>query len=1609
MIKSANGLINKMAQLLTAALLAFTSLNSATAATHVWSGATSGNWSVAGNWSSGGVPTLAETNILTFPAGATRFTVTNDIGALKIAAITLSGSGYVVRGASALNVLPNLININNTGSSNTIEAPLTFANTIAVIVGTGDALVLAGQLTGTGGLIKLGDGDLFLRGGAVNTFGGGLDVLLGSVTLGKTGGATAVSGPVTVGGTDPANLAVLRLEGSDQISGASDVTLNRAGGLFMQGWTNAVNHMTIWAGAVQTYWGLSPSPGLLRFNGNLTLAAWLQDFPLPDQSPIVLGQIEFIGASSSIYVSNANVVCEIDADIVEFGGATTLNKTGPGTLSLEGDANNYTGALNIQQGRVIAGHSTALGSIASGTTVSNGATLQLLPGVSSSDALALTGLGNDGQGALQLPTDTATLSGTVTLAGETGIGVVSVNGTLNLNGPISGSGGIRKFGDGTLSLNGFGNNTYSGASFVAKGRLTLNKSANVRAIGSVTVTNGAALVFNANELMDNAGVLSIYTGGSVNLTNRSETLGGLNLGRSVGIDTGSGMLTLLGDVYTGVPYTTSNGPVFIRGLLSLGGGSRRFHAPDTSFRFDCVISDGPGTGGLQLSGGGGQLGFGNFHFIRTNTFTGPVTADYAGLLAYNPWSFGTTAGGVIGTNNCEVILFNDSLAITGETLTVVTNATLFSTGNNAWNGPVVLSGTNSVLKFNPWSVGDVNTLAVNGHISGPGGLTVGDNLYYAPGLTVRLTQSNSYSGPTVISPGKLVIQHPQALGSTAQGTVITEDSTLELELPNGATVLNESLTFDSIYFYVTTSPPRLAVAGAVSNSWISPITTDFPLALVSVSEPGGMLSLNSSISGSGGIEKNGPGTLIFAGNSPNSFFGETKISDGTLLLSKPNGVQAASNVTVHFPGILEWAGSEQIANAATLSLEDADGLMKSYSETITHLTFPNGFASLSATTGNLTLLGDIDVTGTFAGLGATTLLSPGTHQITGFPNGTLAVTKSVHETGGGAGLAIHDLSVVLEVANSFNGTVALIDDAHLTVRHPSALGSTAQGVLTTNWSTLILDLPQGGVMDPEPLTFCASETDRAFLSLTENKTNTWSGPVTINGWGYAFAGPTQSRLILSGAVNGSGSLSANGSGTLVLTGSATNTFNGLRAQQIGTVRFAKPPGVPAMAGDLIINEFTNQSAKVVLDAANQFSPQIHVEVRANGTLNLNGHPATVRQLLGGGAIQGNGPLTISNSLPGLDSVFDGDFNSTLVKQGSGTVSLNGAFLGDLIIEGGMFNRVCTGAAGQTAIAVGAIVNSSGANFFNFGALSGAGTLRLSAPNTVVGGSLSPVVSSTFSGAIIGTNTVANLTKVGSGDLTLTGPVSLVSTMLVQNGTLLVNTLMTNPVQVVSAGPGNFPTLGGTGIVGHVTLTGVGARISPGGTTNVPSYGKLTVNHLTAGAGSGFLCEIGGTNAGVNLDQINATGIVTLNGGFANFTAFGTGTVSNRYVVVKSVSPVSGTFNGDPEGDLLFPAAGRGMTITYLTSAGKEITLVEQPGSNLENIHITGITQQTNGQVTLHGTGNPGSTYFIEANTNLASTNWITLGSVPGAWDGGISFTDTNAPSFPQRFYRFRLQ
>ena len=58
----------------------------------------------------------------------------------------------------------------------------------------------------------------------------------------------------------------------------------------------------------------------------------------------------------------------------------------------------------------------------------------------------------------------------------------------------------------------------------------------------------------------------------------------------------------------------------------------------------------------------------------------------------------------------------------------------------------------------------------------------------------------------------------------------------------------------------------------------------------------------------------------------------------------------------------------------------------------------------------------------------------------------------------------------------------------------------------------------------------------------------------------------------------------------------------------------------------------------------------------------------------------------------------------------------------------------------------------------------------------------------------------------------------------------------------------------------------------------------------------------------------------------------------------------------------------------------------------------------NGQFQFSVNGNAGRTHTIQGNTNVTSTNWVTLGTT-NPTGASFTFTDTAAGGFPIRFYR----
>jgi len=109
------------------------------------------------------------------------------------------------------------------------------------------------------------------------------------------------------------------------------------------------------------------------------------------------------------------------------------------------------------------------------------------------------------------------------------------------------------------------------------------------------------------------------------------------------------------------------------------------------------------------------------------------------------------------------------------------------------------------------------------------------------------------------------------------------------------------------------------------------------------------------------------------------------------------------------------------------------------------------------------------------------------------------------------------------------------------------------------------------------------------------RTGELAGKIDVNGHTFVMDTGGGNRAVLSGAVSGDGRFVWKGGGQgrwqttpSFLTGTKPNTFRGTLTILRGTLALAKPPGVNAVAGDLVLGGGSNQ-AIVRLDAANQIA------------------------------------------------------------------------------------------------------------------------------------------------------------------------------------------------------------------------------------------------------------------------------------------------------------------------------------------------------------------------------------------------------------------------------------
>ena len=313
-----------------------------------------------------------------------------------------------------------------------------------------------------------------------------------------------------------------------------------------------------------------------------------------------------------------------------------ITKWAENTVRFTG-TNNHTGLTEILLGTVVATTPSALGTTASGTVVSNGATLAFASGVQylATEPLTLAGAGDAGwTGAVDLEGNgAASFGGPITLADDATLGCGSATGTLTLSGNISGTNSLQKGGAGLLVLGG--SNSFVGLTINAGAVLASNSAALGNFSGTVLIQNTGQLKLSNSITNNNPIQLEGATAGTVHLLNAGGTnrlnglVGLLGGGFDYGIAATAGRLTLAGGVaFTDIYSSTRN--------VHLSGDAEGWVS-------------GPIQNGGSATVAIAKEGAGQWTLSGTNSNTGATTVS-AGTLLINGISISavTVSGGTLG-------------------------------------------------------------------------------------------------------------------------------------------------------------------------------------------------------------------------------------------------------------------------------------------------------------------------------------------------------------------------------------------------------------------------------------------------------------------------------------------------------------------------------------------------------------------------------------------------------------------------------------------------------------------------------------------------------------------------------------------------------------------------------------------------------------------------------------------------------------------------------------------------------------------------------------------------------------------------------------------------
>lgn len=527
---------------------------------YTWTGlGTSGTWASPTNWAGTVAP---PDNVFLLFSGTTRPTSTNDRARL-IGRLTLANGGFTLNGAP----LTLYSGLTNSAGTNTLGLSLTLARPQTFHLAAGQ-LNLLGTNSGSGVLTVTGSGVLQVGNNSTNgwlnapVYNAATLVFYRSINATNT---QPISGPgmvVKKGATNLVFATPNTYTGKTVLSGGT-LTLTAVGGpaicgdiCFSNGTTLALGGNAQIAPSSMIYFLTNGSLQYINLNGcTQTVAGIWNPASVADD-----GAIQNQGGGQGLLiVSNFvdHTFCAVMRDYKTGGSGTlALCKSGPGTLVLQGNANQYTGGTRVEDGVL---DLSAFTNMAGSITVKGG-TLRLGTNTFALGTNALNMLGGRLEGG-------CSLSSVWMLDLEAG--------TVNVN--LLGSGQLKKTGSGVATFGGTnsatGNVRVEGGTLALASTAILGPAGNIlRVTGGATLDLGGTTQTNSAVYLDNGAIVNgtLY-GGTVNISNGvlSATVAG-----AVGLtqNPGAGLINVA-NLYSGGTTINPGGVLTVQNPAGSGTGS----------------------------------------------------------------------------------------------------------------------------------------------------------------------------------------------------------------------------------------------------------------------------------------------------------------------------------------------------------------------------------------------------------------------------------------------------------------------------------------------------------------------------------------------------------------------------------------------------------------------------------------------------------------------------------------------------------------------------------------------------------------------------------------------------------------------------------------------------------------------------------------------------------------------------------------------------------------------------------------------------------------------------------------------------------------------------